>query len=897
MATAPTNPGVGFIGIGHNTQEIRRNGDKVKIAESLTTIANNSNSLNRELRNLQALFDSLPIPSPISPQELPFITPQILGASGNGSTDDTAYVQAAFDYGTKPVVLYGAYACSALTLPDDLTIFGMPGAILKQIDGAAADDTPFIIATSVSNLYLNGVRIDGNKTGQPGVTNVTGVYMEDVENVRIIDCGVVGTSGDGIGGVGWRNVSIQSPIISDWGIGNGYAGIYHRFTGARAAWNIKIHQPQMDGSGSGSCIKLTAATACPLNDIGVYGGSVKVGTPASGPLDALAVECYSDGDGNFIEDAIVDGVYIDSELAPAVSYGKTWGVSFSQVLRGQVVNCRVNNTGYFFIELIGSQLVARNNRGYNVGSLAAIVSTVMTGDQDGIEIAGNTSVLRAGGQPSSVLVGVSVYIEGTANLTQVDVHDNYIVIQGAQYGYWAQNNGAADLTRLQFRFNEVIGDGTASSFGYVVQNDSSGSVLQTELRSNGAQDVDVMIQRGAGLVNSRIIENIPGSGINTVYSGVAGTGEMIIDIANTEGANFAPPGIQMRGRAGAVINATGDLFLDQVNDRGRLATADDAVDSNPNVLNFQRVNFGSEIQGGVLAVNSRWGGSPNWIQTSTSAYTRAMYAIFGAAAFRIEFAAATNANDADPGPVAFQVVDGNNTVGGNQGVYTGSGFPLWIETIIAIRAGSADPNGSVLGSPGWAYFRSNGTAYIKTSGANTNTGWTLISTGGSFAPSTSTYITQTPDAGLSNEQALSALATGVLKSATGTGVVSIAAFADLPAPGAWTGFTPTVTADTGSVSTSSVAGYYIIWGKLAFVRIAWVGSVSASPHNLTFSLPFSASATGFEQAVSSRVLQTGNITTFYVQTASGSLRIGYPSGVTMANTSYDVLLSGSLEVA
>ena len=53
--------------------------------------------------------------------------------------------------------------------------------------------------------------------------------------------------------------------------------------------------------------------------------------------------------------------------------------------------------------------------------------------------------------------------------------------------------------------------------------------------------------------------------------------------------------------------------------------------------------------------------------------------------------------------------------------------------------------------------------------------------GGGGAPTTATYITQTADAGLSGEQALSALATGILKSTTATGVLSIAVGADLPA--------------------------------------------------------------------------------------------------------------------
>lgn len=47
--------------------------------------------------------------------------------------------------------------------------------------------------------------------------------------------------------------------------------------------------------------------------------------------------------------------------------------------------------------------------------------------------------------------------------------------------------------------------------------------------------------------------------------------------------------------------------------------------------------------------------------------------------------------------------------------------------------------------------------------------------GGSGAPTNATYITQTANATLTNEQALSALATGLVKNTTGTGVLSIGA--------------------------------------------------------------------------------------------------------------------------
>jgi hypothetical protein len=75
--------------------------------------------------------------------------------------------------------------------------------------------------------------------------------------------------------------------------------------------------------------------------------------------------------------------------------------------------------------------------------------------------------------------------------------------------------------------------------------------------------------------------------------------------------------------------------------------------------------------------------------------------------------------------------------------------------------------------------RTAGHLYVRRAGA-----WVDVDTSGSGAPTTATYITQTADAGLSAEQALGALATGILKSTTTTGVVSIAVQgADYYAPG------------------------------------------------------------------------------------------------------------------
>lgn len=68
--------------------------------------------------------------------------------------------------------------------------------------------------------------------------------------------------------------------------------------------------------------------------------------------------------------------------------------------------------------------------------------------------------------------------------------------------------------------------------------------------------------------------------------------------------------------------------------------------------------------------------------------------------------------------------------------------------------------------------------YLRRSGS------TIVSgvPSGSGAPSTATYITQTADGGLSAEQAMGALATGIVKNTTTTGVQSIATATDVSTP-------------------------------------------------------------------------------------------------------------------
>lgn len=86
---------------------------------------------------------------------------------------------------------------------------------------------------------------------------------------------------------------------------------------------------------------------------------------------------------------------------------------------------------------------------------------------------------------------------------------------------------------------------------------------------------------------------------------------------------------------------------------------------------------------------------------------------------------------------------------------------------------------------------------------------TITSGGGGGAPTTATYIVQTPDATLSNEFALSTLGTGILRVTTGTGALSSAA-ADINI----TGFTLTATTVKGTTfRTTAPAGLTDVRGN------------------------------------------------------------------------------------
>ena len=115
------------------------------------------------------------------------------------------------------------------------------------------------------------------------------------------------------------------------------------------------------------------------------------------------------------------------------------------------------------------------------------------------------------------------------------------------------------------------------------------------------------------------------------------------------------------------------------------------------------------------------------------------------------------------------------------------GEPLWITDTPALYVGDGSTAGGVLITGG----------------------------GGGGAPTNATYITQTSNGTLTNEQALASLATGILKNTTSTGVLSIAVGADLPSH---THVLADVT-DAGTIASQDANSVAITGGTLTDVTV------------------------------------------------------------------------------
>lgn len=155
---------------------------------------------------------------------IPFVTPEMFGAKGDGTTNDTLAIRSAVATG-KPVVLNNTYLVSiddnliSIDLPDNADISGHGSIILE-----ANNSTNYSIFRILNhnNISIRDITIVGDRASHTGITGEWGfgIHIDGGENINISGVDISECWGDGIylGHVGdnteqTKNVTITNSFI------------------------------------------------------------------------------------------------------------------------------------------------------------------------------------------------------------------------------------------------------------------------------------------------------------------------------------------------------------------------------------------------------------------------------------------------------------------------------------------------------------------------------------------------------------------------------------------------------------------------------------------------------------------------------------------------------------
>jgi len=140
------------------------------------------------------------------------VTPFDFGAAGNGTTDDTAAIQAALNTG-KPVILPNGYTfalASSLNLPIGAVLVGQGGKLAPSTENAALQLTQSA-ATDYRGALITGIRIE------PTVAGGHGINAQFANNFTVENCEFTGCSGNSVALTSCQYWSIRNCLVRSSG--------------------------------------------------------------------------------------------------------------------------------------------------------------------------------------------------------------------------------------------------------------------------------------------------------------------------------------------------------------------------------------------------------------------------------------------------------------------------------------------------------------------------------------------------------------------------------------------------------------------------------------------------------------------------------------------------------
>lgn len=131
-----------------------------------------------------------------------------------------------------------------------------------------------------------------------------------------------------------------------------------------------------------------------------------------------------------------------------------------------------------------------------------------------------------------------------------------------------------------------------------------------------------------------------------------------------------------------------------------------------------------------------------------------------------------------------------------------------------------------------------------------------------------------------------------------TGILPLANGGTGTSLGAWTSYTPTISAATGTITTSSATGQYQLIGKTCIVSMTITITTAGTGTNQLFAtLPFTSAARIQSGTTGAEVNSTGNGVKGYIPTSSTQLQLTYYNNSTPIGSGNVIIVTTTYEIA
>jgi hypothetical protein len=431
------------------------------------------------------------------------------GAVGDGTTDDTAAIQAAINkcaagthtkdglvLGQALYIPAGTFVVTQLNITSPIAIIGA-GSAASRLYQKNSTNLDMVVVTSVDHIDISGICFDGNRANQP-FNNGNGLFLDECLNVVITDCEFRYCSGNGMRSFGGAYLTFDQCTFR-----NNFAnGTYHTTTAVAISdgtfyirgSNSVAYENGYDGfcydPGSAEC----TLTNCVSHENGGTGFNVFGNTSGIQPFDISFSNCISrlnDLEGFSCHSAInVLYTGCQSILDGQINTGlRINGFIIENDMAGQAKQVNVT--------VVGCTVVSPNGHGIYIDSVTADkVTNVIIAD---------CYITNVGNNASNTYDGIYVDNAQNVDIMNVRIFDSQSP-QKMRYGVTT----TVDAVGVKILGGD-IGSGLSGQFNvntttYINSNEADQAYIQTPLlsydkglRIGGNPRPRVILDNGLGL--------------------------------------------------------------------------------------------------------------------------------------------------------------------------------------------------------------------------------------------------------------------------------------------------------------------------------------------------------------------------------------------------------------